>query len=200
MVDTQQIRLTLNEYFEMDSDIRIDPETGVVDVQGVVFLRKSTPQLPVQFGRTHFFFCEGNGLTTLKGAPIHVDYNFWCQDNNLTSLSHAPQFVGGDFRCNNNLLEDLQGAPDHVASINCLRNPLKSLMGMPNNIKHGVFLDYHAQLPLLRCLQARSVDLRQSPDPKITQILNKYVGKGKPGALKAAAELLKAGYKENARW
>jgi len=35
---------------------------------------------------------------------------------------------------------------------------------------------------------------------EVAVILNKHVGGGKAGALKCALELIKAGYKENARW
>jgi hypothetical protein len=34
----------------------------------------------------------------------------------------------------------------------------------------------------------------------VNEIMTKYEGQGKPGAIKAAAELIRAGYKENARW
>jgi hypothetical protein len=38
-----------------------------------------------------------------------------------------------------------------------------------------------------------------APQP-VSDIIHKYLGQGKAGALKAAAELIKAGYKDNARW
>jgi hypothetical protein len=38
------------------------------------------------------------------------------------------------------------------------------------------------------------------PVEPVNSIMNKYLGQGKPGAIKCAAELIKAGFKDNARW
>jgi len=35
---------------------------------------------------------------------------------------------------------------------------------------------------------------------QVSTIMNNHAGQGKPGAIKAAVELIRAGYKENARW
>jgi hypothetical protein len=43
------------------------------------------------------------------------------------------------------------------------------------------------------------MNVMNAPTP-IVEILNKYVGQGKSGAIKCAAELIKAGFKDNARW
>jgi hypothetical protein len=48
------------------------------------------------------FSCSDNNLTSLEGAPQHVEGNFHCRNNNLTSLEGAPQHVGGDFTCADN--------------------------------------------------------------------------------------------------
>jgi hypothetical protein len=108
--------------------------------------------------------------------------------------------VGGGFWCANNQLMSLVGAPDRVgSSLQINGNPLKSLDGMPVELKGQIWLDYDRDLPLLRLLDLPDFMLSYAPDP-VRVILTKYAGQGKPGALKAAGELIKAGYKANAKW
>ena len=60
------------------------------------------------------FFCNGNNLTSLEGAPKTVGENFYCNNNLLTSLQCAHITVGGDFYCSFNKLTSLVGAPKSV--------------------------------------------------------------------------------------
>ena len=88
------------------------------------------------------FWCGGNYLTSLKGAPKEVGGHFDCSDNQLTSLEGAPQKVGGDFSCESNQLTSLQGAPKEVGgSFFCRHNwELNSLLGLPQmKKKHSVY-------------------------------------------------------------
>ncbi len=61
---------------------------GTVNVAGYVNLTSlGLEQLPVRFGAVGGdFWCSGNRLTSLEGAPSAVGGNFWCTDNRLTSL------------------------------------------------------------------------------------------------------------------
>ena len=78
------------------------------------------------------FFCNGNNLTSLEGAPKTVGGNFGCGFNNLTSLEGSPSSVGGNFYCNGNKLTSLDGAPETVGgSFYCSFNYLTSLEGAP---------------------------------------------------------------------
>lgn len=77
-----------------------DPATGLVDVKGD--FNCSTQNLKdfqgVKFGKVgRDFYCYGNKLTSLAGAPQKVDGNFNCSYNSLTSLAGAPQKIGGWF-------------------------------------------------------------------------------------------------------
>ena len=50
------------------------------------------------------FFCNGNNLTSLEGAPKTVNGDFGCGHNKLTSLEHSPKNVGDDFYCEDNYI------------------------------------------------------------------------------------------------
>ena len=84
------------------------------------------------------FYCHSNELTSLEGAPSHVGSYFDCRNNRLTSLEGAPSRVGGYFDCSNNQLASLRGAPSHVAaSFFCNYNSLTSLEGAPSRVGGG---------------------------------------------------------------
>jgi hypothetical protein len=201
MVDVSAIKTLLTDHFDVYGDAHIDPETGIVDVEGGVILAKPLRKFPVQFGTvTGKFTCSDNRLESLVGAPHTVGDIFGCTKNRLTSLVGGPQWVGGGFLCSLNQLTSLVGAPDHVGrSLQISDNPLKSLNGMPVELKGSIWLDYHKDLPLLRLLGVPDFMLSYAPNP-VGAILDKYKSQGKPGALKAAAELIRAGFKGNARW
>lgn len=180
---------------------------------------KSLKGAPTHVGGS--FECNNNQISSLEHAPVHVEKEFWCQGNNLINLDHAPAHVGGNFYCSNNLLVSLKGAPkiinrdffcndnqlttlDHapekvLLDFDCENNPLINLTGLPIMIGTCT-ITWHAQLPLLRCLNSQlSVALTDAP-VEVESIINRYVGSGKKGALACAAELIRAGYKENAKW
>lgn len=201
MVDVAEIQAMLKKMFDIIGTIHVDPETGVVDVEGGVMDMKPMLKMSVQFGTvTGSFICSESRLESLMGAPHTVGKDFSCGKNRLTSLEGGPKWVGGGFWCANNQLTSLVGAPLHVGrSLQINGNPLKSLDGMPVELKGQIWLDYTFDLPLLRLLEFPNPMLSYAPD-QVGLILNKYKGTGKPGAIRAAAELVKAGYKRNAKW
>lgn len=78
------------------------------------------------------FWCNGNALTSLEGAPCIVEGSFACHDNQLVSLIGGPSLVGEHYLCTNNKLISLEGAPSSVRStFYCDGNPLTSLEGAP---------------------------------------------------------------------
>jgi hypothetical protein len=208
MVDVKQIEAKFNKYFNLSGVItHIDPDTGLIDVDGFVTLKRMVSRLPVSFGSvTHGFTCSDSKLTTLKGAPSHVQGTFDCSNNALTSLEHGPEYVGRDFKCAYNKLTNLKGAPDSVGvDFNCVGNPLQSLEGAPSHVKTWFVVSYAPNLPLLRTLVAKSgvwLDWKLNPQSEVEDILNddQFRGKGKAGAIKCAIALIKAGYTGNARW
>jgi hypothetical protein len=83
--------------YKINKDLTVDVN-GEVQITGT-----KLRSIPVQFGTvTGDFWCYGNQLTTLNGAPRSVGGSFYCSYNQLTSLEGAPQSVGGSFYCSNN--------------------------------------------------------------------------------------------------
>lgn len=58
---------------------------------------------------------------------------------------------------------------------------------------------YRRDLKILKMLAAKEITLFTAP-LEVEEIMNRYAGQGKSGALKCAAELIKAGFRDNARW
>lgn len=199
MVDVKQIELLLHLNFLTYGEYHIDPDTGVINVKGDVLLKQNMEEMPVQFGTvTDVFDCRHMQLTTLKGAPIKVR-DFHCNHNQLKNLNHAPKHVKGFFIVNNNKLTTLVGAPLHVGgSFEAYTNPLRSLDGLPESSMR-VEITYHKKLALLRLLMHQDFFVWACP-AVVRDILKKYKGQGRSGALLAAAELIRAGHAENARW
>lgn len=222
MVDVERIERIFQEYYDYHKNsIKIDPVTGIVNVYGDVSLVKNTPTLILNFGQIKGSFtcshanlktlhgapktvagnfdCRGNQLESLQGSPAYVVLAFDCSNNFLLTLEHGPSIVGHSFYCQKNKLTTLVGAPDHVTNFICDDNPLQSLDGAPKQVRYTFELSYDPELPLLRLCMFKHFSIRRAPDP-VREILKKYQGTGRPGALKAAAELIRAGYAENARW
>ena len=42
------------------------------------------------------FWCSGNNLKSLKGAPKIINGSFWCHCNKLINLQYCPKFINGD--------------------------------------------------------------------------------------------------------
>ena len=88
-----------------------------VDVNGIVNIdEQELKSIPVQFRNvSEHFYCPGNKLTSLEGAPQKVGGDFDCAFNQLTSLKGAPKEVDGNFDCSDNYqLRTLEGAPQKV--------------------------------------------------------------------------------------
>ena len=197
MVTRAAIQDLLISYFEVDGRYTINDDLSVDTTDSVIVRARGrnvfpNGKLPVKFGTVMGDFDVVNiGLTTLEGAPHTVGEAFMCSANKLTTLEHGPQSVG------------------HMYVIGT--NPLTTLDGYPTGQGPDMMsMSYMHDLPLLRLLSSMRITLYPHPDRDSTQeqytvdqisgILNKYTGSGKPGALKCAGELIKAGFKENARW
>lgn len=150
------------------------------------------------------FRCYNNNLMTLEGGPTKVDGIMSAANNHLTSLTGAPEEVGGVFICRNNILQNLVGAPLKTGGFQCDNNPLTSLEGLPKEINGPLNLTYMSILPVLRIVMSSgitSVNFDGGRNKKLfdlSEILMKYIGQGRKGAIQCAAELSKAGFKGNA--
>lgn len=220
VTSVEEVKAILFRQYNISGTYTIDPETLVVDVEGSVALRAMTPHFGVQFGKvSESFWCRERQLTSLKGAPHTVGKDFDCSANKLTSLAHGPTHAGtyncnyqqltslegapttvtGVFLCRNNLITSLNHLPSGITFLDCQDNPLVNFEHVPLDLEN-ISCSWRRDLPLLRLLTCKSVSLGWECPLAVDQIITKYEGQGKPGALKAAAELIKAGYKENARW
>jgi hypothetical protein len=184
MVDVNKIKHLLVSHFAWrpPTKTQIDPISGVVDVDGSIFLKavEKVTKLPVQFGTVSVDFdVGGNHLESLEGCSTHVGGEFDCSWNKLTDLKGAPQTVG-----------------IHMFASG---NPFSSLDGFPPDIKGGCMLHYDPELPLLRLLQCYKPLIVNAPKA-VEQIINSHAGTGKRGMLAAGVELTRAGFKLNARW
>lgn len=83
------------------------------------------------------FFCDGNSLSDLTGAPRSVQGGFDCSGCGLTSLKGAPALCM-DFMCHNNDLVSLEGCPPSVNNFYCDGNKLDSLEHAPESFNELV--------------------------------------------------------------
>jgi hypothetical protein len=154
---------------------------------------------------------RGRAYITLINAPaLHmpaslqwgsVEGQFYVADMGLKSLKGSPQIIKGTFKAHRNKLKDLRDGPRHVEGDFVVSgNPLRSLEGAPTHIGGQFVLDYYDKLPLLRTLVAQKGVLIYKAPLIVAQILERHAGAGKPGAIRAAAELIRVGYPLNAKW
>ena len=108
-----------------------------IDYKGGIFYCSLNRLTSLEGAPSHvdgYFNCASNELTSLEGAPSHVG-SFYCSYNKLTSLEGAPKKVGGHFVCDHNDLESLKYAPEETGrDFDCKFNGLTSLEGAPRKI------------------------------------------------------------------
>jgi hypothetical protein len=145
-------------------------------------------------------------IRDLTHAPNQVEGHFWAYHcAQLQSLHGAPRWVGGNFVAYNCALTSLKGAPLVVKGLfEVSGNPLENYDHIPEGCV-SVKLPYNKSAPILRLLVYPEVTftwdgVTTQAHPFVDEVMRKYAGQGRAGAIRAAAELVKAGYKENARW
>lgn len=145
-------------------------------------------------------------IKDLSHAPNQVGGSFYAYHcANLKSLHGAPRWVGGSFLAYNCQLTSLKGAPLVVKDqFSVENNPLENYDHVPEGCTK-VILPYNANAPILKLLVYPEVQFQwggvtPGRHDVVNEIMKKYAGQGRSGAIKAAAELVRAGYKENARW
>jgi len=140
-----------------DIDLSWQNLTRLPDLSGVIvegFFKCDGNQLtslkgaPQSVGR--YFSCSRNKLTSLEYSPRTVGGGFYCCTNQLTSLKHSPQSVGKDFWCSENRLKSLEHAPQSVGEdFYCSDNPITSLEHAPRNVGGGFFCNRNLLTNLL---------------------------------------------------
>lgn len=124
-------------YLELDSSIKL--------IRGDVrIFTNEIPQWMAEVEVEGDFWCQMNGMTSLKGAPRKVGGRFDCSINDLVSLEGAPEYVGGHFSSSINKLVNLVGAPKYVGeNFYCYANPGKfteSEVKMVTDVRGKIFV------------------------------------------------------------
>jgi hypothetical protein len=188
MLNIKRIEEVFLEYYQTSGNYTITPNTGVINVNGSLILRKSTmlgylPPLVID-KVTGYLYIRGYNLNSLKYSPRRVMGTFECSDNNLTDLEGGPLFVGGDFSCWN--------------------NPLDSFLGHPEYIKGILYFTFDPNLKCMRIIDIKGIsgfDVGNDPGP-IRKILTKYY---RPDGINplmkgaCALEFLRNGYRNAAK-
>ena len=129
------------------------------------------------------FDCSHILLTSLEGAPSHVDGNFYCNYDQLMSLEGAPSHVDGNFCCYSNQLTSLEGIHKQIKTI------AGAFFATYNPIKSHVL-----GLMLINGITKIGLDNKQ-----VEEILNRHLGKGRAGMLEAQEELIEVELEEFAQ-
>jgi hypothetical protein len=200
---------------------------GRISVDGWVSVHTHVTRLPVQFETIGGDFkCDSENLETLEGSPRWVKGGVFINPSppgKLRDLRGGPQTVGGDYSVTDQALISLEGAPAHVGGDFFVRNcditnlrgaprstggnfvvigcPLTSLEGLPQSVDNLLILNVDRNVGLLRVLMVDTpmeIELRGAGDV-VNRIINRYRNRGVNGVMPCAAELIKAGYRGNAR-
>jgi hypothetical protein len=188
MLNLKRIEEVFLEYYLVGANYTITPNTGVINVNGNLELKKSTPlgYLPplVIDKVTGYFIIFNKKLNSLKYSPRRVMGYFNCSWNNLTDLEGGPLFVGGEFDCRGNLLD--------------------SFLGHPEYIKGELIFDFNPDLKCMRIIDINGIQgfvVWNGPGP-IKKILEKYY---RPDGINplmkgaCALEFLRNGYRNAAK-
>lgn len=201
-----KIRTLISTYFRYN-DYKID-DNGHVYMIGNCKLLRPIKKLPFKISKVKGDFdCSEIGLLSLVNSPNSIDGDFFCYDNKLTSLKNGPKTVGGTYSATNNKLTSLIGVSKIIMGhFLCAENPLINFDGISELIDGECILPYNENLPLLKLLFVKNItrigfqeEWGRHVMKDVSDILNKYLGQGRKGALQCAAELTKAGFKGNAK-
>jgi hypothetical protein len=143
--------------------------------------------------------------------PILIDVvhgDFKC-DAPIRDLRNSPTVVTGHYSINNLIqMDNLVGAPREVGSFALTHGVPRSLEGLPQRIHHeyGLGIPYGKNLGILRVLLVKDLQVFSMHDPhsgevddRLEAITNRYLNRGWGGMVPCARELIKAGYKGNAK-
>jgi hypothetical protein len=172
--------------FDVWAPFVVNPDTLRVDCDGDIIMNNL-----------------GKGKISIPFGVVSGEFN--CAAMRLISLENSPTFVGGHFCCNGNALKSLEYAPTQVeGDFKCYNVDLTSLKGIEFDsiIKGDIVMDYNENLPLLRlCIGKGNVVTRRNEIPGviITQHIKQYPNI-KERIIKCQYDLIKSGFKNNAKW
>lgn len=210
-ISDSDIRTTFRKYFTTTGKVSIIG--GVVSVNGSCNIKSvrsdddKLTSLPVKFDVIdNNFSCGFHKLSNLDGAPNVVGGEFWVPGNQLRDLTGGPTKVHGDYRCQlNRDMSSLKGVAKEIGgNLDVYGCNIKTFDYLPEYIGGFIQLSYNQHLPMLKLILIEGLkEVRFDPihdrGRQVQTILTNNLGKGKGGMLAAAAELIKAGFRGNAR-
>lgn len=147
-------------------------------------------------------------LTSFEHAPRKIDGDASFYKCKITSMKFAPTFVGGELDIMRNEITSIEDMPNMtvLSHIDMRRNKIKSFKGIGSKLKCNGEIDISGNpveshvlgFILIEGLEAVKFDHYeggQSSTKEVEQmrialkIVNKYLGKGKAGVLKAQGEM-----------
>lgn len=169
-----------------------------------------------ELNASKMLICNQNKLKNLKGAPSSIG-TFRCEENPLESIEGMPNIVAMWVKIKHNGLTSIKGIkPSSARGYDFAGNIFTSLEGFENlNARDYIVVTWHPNLPLLRSVNFQAANFgfqssdRQDPQlDQIQDITNKYAGKGLSISnierhkliLEFQYELIKSGFKGNAKW
>lgn len=183
-------------YVKVSGTWKWDEQHRVINVQGDVKIKFSFQDfngvwIPYEFGEVSGDFdCHSKLLTSLYNAPRKVGGSFHASYNPIDSLEDGPKWVGGSY---------------NVASCNQLVN----VQDVAAHVGGTFHVNYTPRMHMLKpFIASQRIELHKpnfvndeiAEGMETTQALfDKYAGQGKPGAIRLAGELIKAGYPDMAR-
>jgi hypothetical protein len=209
----------LKQYFRISGHIRKKPDGYYIDGDCVrdFHTMHELMNIPVKIAyvRTNFSVEGCSNLSNLENGPEEVG-DFTCDSSSIESFKYGPKIVNKTmYCCQCPFLSSLDGFPEYIAddAIMCF-NPLLPLgWDFPyiNNIGRRLYISYHKDLPLLRLLSPDYKNskiyvqwggLANEEEEQVKGILSKYDNNPtwKKSVVDCQYELIKAGFKGNAKW
>jgi hypothetical protein len=192
-----------------------NPNTNEVCIKGreEIFLRETKEELPFILDRAELpkISCDSGYETKFINLPKFFSGTISFNYNKIESLENIPTGVKKLFLAKNNLTT-LDGLPNTLILLNCANNPLTTLASL-EKCKNLVSLrlSYSRNLPLLRILSVVKDEVifyntegNSGPDSEeVDKIINEHIEKYsnmKERIYKCQYEMIKLGYKDNAKW
>lgn len=153
-------------------------------------------------------------LWSVRDRQLPVEFEtagggFRIAASDITTLQGCPRSVKGTFFVQSHLLDDLTGGPRQVGDEYIIKNgfDLLSLQGLARDIGSGIVeFNLHPRMGVLSLFNSHNITtpIMNSITPGFTiaemsRIVRRYISKGIAGMMPCAAELIKAGFRDNAK-
>lgn len=154
--------------------------------------------------------CPKNKLTNFIGGPKEIKDNFFADQNPFTSFLGSPEIVGREYAVTvngNRMIQSLEGLPKRADTI-VIPNTIVTCANANKYIEHvnAIHFDFrydmkHVPSHLLSLLLIPGIKniVFDDHDHPLSVIMNKHIGTGRKGLMACQAELMKAGFPQQAK-